>query len=249
MSVTIDSAASGSKAPPVASGPKIAENLAENMVKLRSLAEAVADESGKTSASAKYDAYVQVRRMGVNGQFYGSGAEGQALLNKVAYSELGKKIYDLQAGYTSAVAAQNESDRRGLGVVMVDIFDSHSAEEQQILFDSVISPHLKGNIRRYENVASWKDNVAAQSQLKEYMSEAKGSSSAKSDTKFAQAERLWKTENNTTASWTSLVLQLFGNTSSTKLDLSDTAQKIVGDLSPAVRTGPYETGSVASMRI
>jgi len=249
MSATIDAAPAGSKAQSAAASPQIAENLAENLVKLARLAEAVTDESGKTSASAKYEAYVQVKRMGVNGQFYGSGAEGRALLNKVAYSELGKKIYDLQAGYTSAVAAQNESDRRGLGVVMVDIFDSHSSEEQKILFDSVVSPHLKGNVRRYESVESWKANVSAQSQLKEYMSEAKGSSSAKSDTKFAEAERLWKTENNTTASWTSLVLQLFGNTSSTKLDLSETAQKIVGDLSPTARAAPYEAGSVASKRI
>ncbi len=249
MSVTIDSAASGSNAPPVASGPQIAENLAENMVKLRSLAATVADDSGKISTSDKHEAYFQIHRMGVNGKFYGSGDEGQALLNKVYNSQIGRKIHDLYTGYISAVAAQNDSDDRDPGVVMVEIFDSYSAEEQKIIFDSVISPDLKGSIRRYDDVASWKANIAAQSKINEYMNEAKVGASAKSDAKFAEAERLWKVENNTTASWTSLVLQLFGDTPSTKLELSDTAQKIVGDLSATVRATPYEAGSVASMRI
>lgn len=228
--------------------PSATSDLEQRMATFTSLAAVVLDESGQSTGAAKLAAYDAIMKMGVTDQLIGTGAEGRALLDKVSQSETGQRVYRLQDEFTRTANAMLTPGSKNFGNVMVDLFDSYSAEDQAILFNSVISPTTMTGSRRFADVGAWKVNVEAQATLSDYMAKAQSDPSTQSDPKFAQAEKLWQVADNSSANWTALVLKLFGNTPDYKIDLSDDARRVVGDVGPSARTPPmpYETGSIAS---
>ena len=220
---------------------KAAPNLAQNLEKLRTLAAIVADESGATSDKAKSAAYKETHRMFLDGEFMGSsGADTNPIFATMMNSEFKKKID----------GARNEMIALDLhGADEVKYIESYSPEDQQLLFDWVLSPVNHDGSRQYADLDSWKKNMEALSKVQDFMAKAKTDPAVKADPKYAEVEKLWMMADTSAPSWTALVLQLFGETPSSKLDLSDKARIVVGDVKPKAQPAPYEPGAVASKRV
>jgi hypothetical protein len=179
--------------------------------------------------------------MFLDGEFMGSsGADTNPIFATMMNSEFKKKID----------GARNEMIALDLhGADEVKYIESYSPEDQQLLFDWVLSPVNHDGSRQYADLDSWKKNMEALSKVQDFMAKAKTDPAVKADPKFAEAEKLWMMADTSAPSWTALVLQLFGETPSSKLDLSDKARIVVGDVKPKAQPAPYEPGAVASKRV
>jgi hypothetical protein len=230
--------------------PPMTPKLAENLEKLRGLAAIIADGDGKTNVEGKKNAYAAMRNMIITGAFSDAANNNQSLLstlNTIYESPFGKRVSELDNRYGEEVTALNQDGR--LGEAMVSVISTYSEEDQRLIFDLNINAADGGGARKYSDIDSWKKNVAAVSKVRDFMAKAKTDPAVKADPKFAEAEKLWMMADTSAPSWTALVLQLFGETPSSKLDLSDKARTVVGDVKPKAQPAPYEPGTVASKRV
>ncbi|GAA0747192.1 hypothetical protein GCM10010203_02140 [Actinomadura yumaensis] len=230
--------------------PPMTPKLSENLEKLRGLAAIIADGDGKTNVEAKQKAYVAVRRMIIDGAFAGPASNNQLvspILDIVDQSAYGKRVDTLSKNYHDEVIALNQDGR--LGEAQVEVLSKYSEEDQRLIYDNDINPVFSGGMRRYGDVESWKSNISAVSKVRDFMAKAKTDPAVKADPKYAEVEKLWMMADTSAPSWTALVLQLFGETPSSKLDLSDKARTVVGDVKPNAQPAPYEPGTVASKRV
>ncbi|MBB1179685.1 hypothetical protein DSM05_11025 [Pseudomonas sp. FW305-3-2-15-E-TSA4] len=225
-----------------AAAPKsdAAPNLAQNMERLRTLAAIITDESGNVTTQAKHAAALEERRMFLDGKFKGSGTETTPIYLQISNSEFRKKIDSIRTEMMNLDLSPADE---------VKFVNSYSSEDQQIIFDFILSPTYGDGSRQYADLDSWKKNMEALSKVQDFMAKAKTDPAVKADPKFAEAEKLWMMADTSAPSWTALVLQLFGETPSSKLDLSDKARTVVGDVKPNAQPAPYEPGAVASKRV
>lgn len=225
--------------------------LAENMAKMSALAAIVLDDSGTRSDTEKAAAYNDIHTMVVTNQIVGSGKDGQALFNKVFESDTGQRIYNLQIGFTQSVnTAFAAGTGQNLGRMMVDAFDTYSTADQAILFEQVISPINMTGGRQYADEASWRANVRAKDTLQTYLASSQERGVDGSDPKHAEARKLFARVDTSSASWTAMVLKLFGETADYRLDLSSQARGIVdGGSGSKQGLAAYEVGSIASRRV
>jgi hypothetical protein len=227
--------------------PKLAENLA----RMSSLAAIVLDDSGSKTKADKISAYLEIDKMAVTQQFEGSGRDTQNLYNEVFRSKTGQEIQELQETFMQSIQAISGLGRDSTnGQMLVDIYDTYSASDQAILFDSIINPTYMGGVRKYADEAAWRANVRAQDTLSSFIAASEKSSGAQKTPAYAEARALLARNDTETPTWTALVLKLFGETSDYRLDLSAEARAAVGDTTRADRDPKaYEAGSIASRRI
>lgn len=235
------------------------------MTTFRSLSATVLDTSGKYTDDERLQAYNQVFKMTVTGQLKAIGDSGDdnKLYNQViGGSDISQRANQLQEQWAnSAVAALKSGGPAAAGKSMLGTYDSLSKTDQDILFQQGINPVDRTGSTRYADVQSWRDNVSAQVMMSTYMRASgtvnaqgvldQGAAAAKatSDPKFAAAAKLAVVKDNTSASWTQMVMQLFREPED-RVDLSDNAKKVVGDASGARnQLTTYKEGFVASKTI
>lgn len=259
-------AKAASNVPPSASAPTSPPAATSDaMTTFRSLSATVLDTSGKYTDDERLQAYNQVFKMTVMGQLKGVGDSGEdnKLYNQViGGSDISQRANQLQQQWANgAVAALKSGGPAAAGKAMLGTYDSLSKTDQDILFQQGINPVDRTGSTRYADVQSWRDNVNAQVMMSTYM-QASGAVNgqgvldqgaavaiATSDPKFAAAAKLALAKDNTSATWTQMVMQLFREPED-RVDLSDNAKKVVNDAAGARnQLTAYREGAVASKTI
>lgn len=236
---------------PAIEAAKAAPDFAEKVARFQSLADTVTDTTGKFTDEQKLQAYVAVVDMSVTGQLLGIGNAGMARSNEVYTSAFGQKVSQLQRDHQAAT--MRETGGANAGRAALAQFDGLSASDKDILFQTTLNPPLRDG-KKFANVRAWQDNMNAMIQMTEYTQEnrdliASGATSKAEDPKFAAALKLNNSGDVGSANWSSMVLKLFEGPKD-KIDLSDGAKRLVGDVKDTARAGPrYQEGSIATKTV
>lgn len=244
---------SSTPVPSVAPSPDARHvKMAENLAKLATMSAIISDESGLRSEAEKVKTYLEMFKLVVAGTFHGGSSEANDLFGKALNSSTGQRIYNLNTNYTQSVnGIFTSSGHRNLGRIMLDAFDTYSKEDQDILFNQVISPFNMAGTRKYADEARFRAHVDAVDTIKTFVkaAEAEGKT-AQTDQTYAKALALLERNDTETQTWTALVLKLFGKTQDYQLDLSSEAKARLGDWpSSDASPTPYEMGSIASRHV
>jgi hypothetical protein len=240
---------------PAAAAARAAPDFADKISRFQARANTVLDASA--SGADRLQAYQDVFAMAVKGDLLGMSDDDRALYDAAtSKSDIGQRAYQLQESY---IAAVNGAAQRGGAAAAIKAglanFDSLSASDQQILFKGGINAPDRSGSGPYAGVQDWRDNLNAQLQMVSYMRpdgvfDPNIATKKAQDPKFAEALALSSDRNNSSASWTQRVLQLFGGqTPKDRIDLSDAARAAsVGAASAASTpsTASYKTGSIVS---
>lgn len=228
---------------------KAAPDFATKLARFQSLADTVTDATGKFTEEQKLQAYVSVFEMSVTGQLKGMGNTGQARSDEVYRSDFGQKVQQLHSGMSAKVMPLEGSNSAGAAL---SYFDNLSASDQNILFQtSINAPKRDG--KKFSGVQGWRDNMNALIKLNDHTQQnrdliASGATSKPDDPKFEAALKLGAAADGS-ASWSSMVLKLFEGPKD-KIDLSDGAKRLVGDVRDTSRPDTqYQEGSIASKTV
>lgn len=239
---------------PAIEAAKAAPDFAEKVSRFQNLASTILDSTGKFSEAERVQAYVSAHEMAVTGQLMGMGNAGMDRLAEVHRGDIGQKVQQLQRDMSAAVMPIGMAgDGPGATRAALAFYDGLSASDQDILFQTSINAPLSDG-KKFANVQAWRDNMNASILMSEYTLAnrdliASGATSKADDPRFAAAIKMNNSGEVGSASWSSMVLKLFEGPKD-KVDLSDGARRLVGDIKDAPRPGSqYQEGSIASKTI
>jgi len=234
-----------------------------NKDRFKELTSAVLDQSGKLSEEQRVQAYQDLHTMAVSGQLRGMSEDDRKVYeNASTGSDIGKRSQQLQTAYIQSVdVARQAGGAKAALSAALSSYDALSSSDQNVLFKTGINAADRTGKTPYADVQGWRDNINAQQQMLSYMqssgaldaggvlkSDVAASKSAEDPT-FAAATKLSQVKDNNSAAWTQAVLSLFKvNSPTDKVNLSDDAKKIVGDV-PASTSRGYTEGSLASKKV
>jgi hypothetical protein len=239
---------------PAAAAARQAPDFADKIGRFQARANTVLDASA--SGADRLQAYQDVFAMAVKGDLLGMSDDDRALYDAAtSKSDIGQRAYQLQESYIASVNAAGQ--RGGAAAIKAGLaqFDSLSASDQQILFKGGIDAPDRSGSGPYGSVQGWRDNMNAQLQVVSYMRptgvfDPNIAAKRALDPKFAEVQALSNAPNNTSASWTQRVQQLFGGQAPRdRVDLSNVARAAASAAPAAPSPGtpaPYRTGSIVS---
>jgi hypothetical protein len=237
---------------PAAAAARQAPDFGDKIGRFQARANTVLDASA--SGADRLQAYQDVFAMAVKGDLLGMSDDDRALYDAAtSKSDIGQRAYQLQESYSATV---NAAAQRGGAAIKAGLaqFDSLSASDQQILFKGGIDAPDRSGSGLYGSVQAWRDNMSAQLQMVSYMRpdgvfDPNIATKKAQDPKFGEALALSNDRNNSSASWTQRVLQLFGGQApKDRIDLSDAAKAAAtaGATATTAAPTPYKTGSIVS---
>lgn len=239
---------------PAIEAAKADPKLPEKVSRLQNLSRMVLDSTGKFSEADRLSAYVSIHEMAVTGQMMGMGNAGMELHDQVVRGEIGQKVQALHSAMSAAVMPIGMAgDGPGAMRAALAFYDGLSASDQDFLFKTSINAPMRDGTK-FASVGAWKDNMNAAILMSEYTQAnrdliASGATSKANDSKFEAAVRLNNSGDVGSASWSSMVLKLFERPKD-KIDLSDSAKRVVGDFRDVPRQGSqYQEGSITSKTV
>lgn len=239
--------------------------FAEDVAKFDSLMATFNNADGKATEADRVKAYEDIFSMTVTNRLVGLDDARRQQNNDLSKSDIGRRSAALGEAYVrslQAAAASSDGSSRALAVTRADeaFFSGLSESDQNVLFRTQINGSDYTGKKRFSDVEGFRANQAAQTQLQTYIQDSgvrgptgqvdpeKASALAASDSKFASALNLLNAPNTDAPSWTEQVLTLF-STPQDKLELSEEAKKIVGDVKSKTGPAEYREGSVFSAKV